>query len=105
MIKVGDRAKGFRFETSSGTNRFSRYFGVHWNNQMEKFIGVEGIVKGVRPEINELVISFMVTTTNVTELHWQAEINDCDTFKMHWTYPLDEYLVLQREHRLNEIGI
>ena len=98
MIKVGDKAKGFRFETSSGANRFSWY-------QMEKFIGVEGIVKGVRPEINELVISFMVTTTNVTELHWQAEINDCDTFKMHWTYPLDEYLVLQREHRLNEIGI
>ena len=87
MIKVGDRAKGFRFETSSGANRFSWY-------QMEKFIGVEGIVKGVRPEINELVISFMVTTTNVTELHWQ-----------HWTYPLDEYLVLQREQRLNEIGI
>jgi hypothetical protein len=94
MIKVGDKAKGFRFETSSGTNRLSRYFGVHWNPQMEKFIGVEGIVKGVRPEINELVISFMVTTTNVTELHWQ-----------HWTYPLDEYLVLQREQRLNEIGI
>ena len=94
MIKVGDRAKGFRFETSSGTTRFSRYFGVHWNNQMEKFIGVEGIVKGVIPEINEVVISFMVTTTNVKELHWQ-----------HWTYPLDEYLVLQREQRLNEIGI
>ena len=90
MIKVGDKAKGFRFET----NRFSRYFGVHWNPQMEKFIGVEGIVKGVRPEINEVVISFMVTTTNVTELHWQ-----------YWTYPLDEYLVLQREQRLNEIGI
>ena len=87
MIKVGDKAKGFRFETSSGANRFSWY-------QMEKFIGVEGIVKGVRPEINELVISFMVTTKNVTELHWQ-----------HWTYPLDEYLVLQREQRLNEIGI
>ena len=94
MIKVGDKAKGFRFETSSGANRFSRYFGVHWNPQMEKFIGVDGIVKGVRPEINEVVISFMVTTTNVTELHWQ-----------HWTYPLDEYLVLQREQRLNEIGI
>ena len=42
------QAKGFRFETST----FSRYFGVHWNFQMEKFIGVEGIVKGVIPEIN-----------------------------------------------------
>ena len=96
MIKVGDKAKGFRFETSSGANRFSRYFGVHWNNQMEKFIGVEGIVKGVRPEINEIVISFIVTTrlNGFIESHSQ-----------HWTYPLDEYLVLQREQRLNEIGI
>jgi len=94
MIKVGDKAKGFRFETFIGYQPILPYFGVHWNPQMEKFIGVEGIVKGVRPEINELVISFMVTTTNVTELHWQ-----------HWTYPLDEYLVLQREQRLNKIGI
>ena len=92
MIKVGDKAKGFRFETSSELRLPVTY--VHWNSQMEKFIGVEGIVKAVIPEINELVISFMVTTTNVTELHWQ-----------HWTYPLDEYLVLQREQRLNEIGI
>ena len=95
MIKRGDRAKGFRFETSyQMKGQGATYFGVNWNTQLEKFIGVEGIVKGVRPEINELVISFMVTTTNVTELHWQ-----------HWTYPLDEYLVLQREQRLNEIGI
>jgi hypothetical protein len=94
MIKVGDKAKGFRFETSLESHLPVTFIGVHWNNQMEKFIGVEGIVKGVRPEINEVVISFMVTTTNVTELHWQ-----------HWTYPLDEYLVLQREQRLNEIGI
>lgn len=86
-MKRGDRAKGFRFETSS-----SEF--VHWNSQMEKFIGIEGIVKGVRPEINEIVVSFMVTTTNVTELHWQ-----------HWTYPLDEYLALQREMKLNQLGI
>ena len=89
MIKRGDNAKGFRFETSSE-------FGVHWNNQMEKFIGVEGIVKAVRPEINELVISFIVTTrlNGFIESHSQ-----------HWTYPLDEYIALQREIKLNELGI
>jgi hypothetical protein len=59
---------------------------------MEKFIGVEGIVKGVIPEINELIIAFMVT-------------NRYEPNMQHWTYPLDEYLVLQREQRLNEIGI
>ena len=91
MIKRGDRAKGFSFNTSTNT-----YFGVDWNNQMEKFIGVEGIVKGVRPEINELVISFIVTTrlNGFIESHSQ-----------HWTYPLDEYIALQREMKLNELGI
>lgn len=89
MIKRGDRAKGFRFETSS-----SEF--VHWNTQMEKFIGVEGIVKGVIPEINEIVISFIVTTrlNGFIESHSQ-----------HWTYPLDEYLALQREMKLNQLGI
>jgi len=91
MIKRGDRAKGFRFKTSTNT-----YFGVDWNNQMEKFIGVEGIVKDVRPEINEIVISFIVTTrlNGFIESHSQ-----------HWTYPLDEYIALQREIKLNELGI
>jgi hypothetical protein len=66
MIKRGDRAKGFRFETSSG---------ARWNYQMENFVGLEGIVRQVRPKMNELV------------------------------YPLDQYLVLQREERLKELGI
>jgi hypothetical protein len=88
MIKRGDNAKGFRFETSE--------FGVHWNNQMEKFIGVEGILKDVRPEINEIVISFIVTTrlNGFIESHSQ-----------HWTYPLDEYIALQRDMKLHQLGI
>lgn len=89
MIKRGDRAKGFRFETSSE-------FGVHWNTQMEKFIGVEGIVKGVIPEINEIVISFIVTTDQRVFI---------ESHSQHWTYPLDEYMVLQREMKLNQLGI
>jgi hypothetical protein len=89
MIKRGDKAKGFRFKTSTNTY-------LHWNNQMEKFIGVEGIVKDVRPEINEIVISFIVTTrlNGFIESHSQ-----------HWTYPLDEYIALQREMKLHQLGI
>lgn len=48
MIKRGDRAKGFRFETSSG---------VRWNALMEPFVGVEGIVRQARPKMNELVMA------------------------------------------------
>ena len=47
MIKRGDKAKGFRFDTSSG---------VRWNALMEPFVGVEGIVRQARPKMNELVI-------------------------------------------------
>lgn len=86
MIKRGDRAKGFSFKTST----------INWNTQMEKFIGVEGIVKAVRPEINEIVISFIVTTrlNGFIESHSQ-----------HWTYPLDEYIALQRDMKLHQLGI
>jgi|688.fasta_scaffold59774_10 hypothetical protein len=82
MIKRGDKAKGFRFDNTSG---------VRWNKQMENFVGVEGLVTMVRPKINELVIEF---TTNDTEPNMQ-----------HWRYPLDQYLALQREWRLKELGI
>jgi hypothetical protein len=82
MIKRGDKAKGFRFDNTSG---------VRWNKQMENFVGVEGLVTMVRPKINELVIEF---TTNDTEPNMQ-----------HWRYPLDQYLALQRECRLKELGI
>jgi hypothetical protein len=82
MIKRGDKAKGFGFDNTSG---------VRWNKQMENFVGVEGLVTMVRPKINELVIEF---TTNDTEPNMQ-----------HWRYPLDQYLALQREWRLKELGI
>ena len=92
MIKRGDKAKGFRFDTSSG---------VRWNYLMEPFVGVEGIVRQVRPKMNELVIGFIGTPIHVDTFRvMPAEPN-----MQHWIYPLDEYLVLQREEKLNELGI
>ena len=92
MIKRGDKAKGFRFESSSG---------VRWNYLMEPFVGVEGIARQVRPKMNELVIGFIGTPIHVDTLRvMPAEPN-----MQHWIYPLDECLALQREQRLNEIGI
>lgn len=92
MIKRGDKANGFRFETSSG---------VRWNDLMEQFVGVEGIAISIRPKMNELVIGFIGTPIHVDTFRvMPAEPN-----MQHWIYPLDEYLALQREEKLNELGI
>ena len=92
MIKRGDKAKGFRFDTSSG---------VRWNALMEPFVGVEGIVRQARPKMNELVIGFIGTPIHVDTLR----VMPAEPYMQHWIYPLDEYLVLQREERLKELGI
>jgi hypothetical protein len=92
MIKRGDKVKGFRFETSSG---------VRWNALMEPFVGVEGIVRQARPKMNELVIGFIGTPIHLDTLR----VMPAEPYMQHWIYPLDEYLVLQREEKLKEIGI
>ena len=92
MIKAGDKAKGFRFDTSSGRR---------WNDHMEQFVGVEGVVRQVRPKINELVIGFIGTPIYVHTFRvMPAEPN-----MQHWIYPLDEYLAFLREEKLKELGI
>ena len=92
MIKRGDRAKGFRFENSSG---------VRWNDLMEQFVGVEGIVRQARPKMNELVIGFIGTPIHVDTFR----VIPAEPYMQDWIYPLDEYLALQREMKLNELGI
>ena len=93
MIKRGDKEKGFRFETSSG---------VRWNYLMDNFVGVEGIVRQVRPKMNDLVIGFIMNTT----IHVDTlRVMPAEPNMQHWIYPLDEYLLLQREERLKELGI
>lgn len=103
MIKRGDKAKGFRFDISSG---------VRWSDKMEQFVGMEGVVRWVRPKINELVIGFIGTPIHVDTFRvMPAEPN-----MQHWIYPLDEYsakqrsrraryLAFLREEKLKEIGI
>jgi hypothetical protein len=51
--------------------------------------------------MNELVIGFIGTPIHVDTFRvMPAEPN-----MQHWIYPLDEYLVLQREEKLKELGI
>lgn len=92
MIKPGDKAKGFRFDTSSGRR---------WNDLMEQFVGVEGVVRQVRPKINELVIGFICTPIYVDTFR----VMPVEPHIQDWIYPLDEYLALLREEKLKEIGL
>lgn len=92
MIKRGDKAKGFRFDTSSG---------VRWNYLMEQFVGVEGIARQVRPKMNELVIGFIGTPIHVDTFR----VMPAEPYMQHWIYPLDEYLEITRNERLSELGI
>ena len=79
MIKVGDRVKGFEFAEQR------RSLFVAMTTPMYNLIGVDGTIV----EIDHDNGSFKIEFGNKTA----------------WWYPINEYLVLQREQRLNEIGI
>ena len=74
-IKIGQKVKGFRFDNSSG---------VHYNEQMEKkMVGKTG------------------TITAIYEDHFAITFGGFNS----WTYPLSEYLAIQREEKLKELGL
>lgn len=82
MIKVGDKAKGFRFDDSTG---------VRYNNEMEKMVGKTGTV-------------ISIGTTNFTP-SIIIEFEELREEISYWNYPLQEYLAIQREEKLKELGI
>ena len=82
MIKVGDKAKGFRFDDSTG---------VRYNNEMEKMVGKTGTV-------------ISIGTTNFTPsiiIEFEELLEEIS----YWNYPLQEYLAILREEKLKELGI
>lgn len=82
MIKVGDKAKGFRFDDSTG---------VRYNNEMEKMVGKTGTV-------------ISIGTTNFTP-SIIIEFEELREEISYWNYPLQEYLAILREEKLKELGI
>ena len=79
-MKVGQKAKGFRFDTNI-TDK------IGFIKEMNRYVGKEGTVTGIRL------------------LKWGGclEISFDDGEK--WSYPMEEYLRINREERLNELGI
>ena len=78
MIKLGDKAKGFKFP------EFRNSASLSYNKQMERFVGTEGIVSDIGSDTFDILY------------------DDKGTL---WTYPVQEYLAIQREERLKELGI
>ena len=76
-MKKGDKAKGFKFRTARNSAN------INYNEQMDRYVGVEGVVTDVGPD------TFSILYHGVG----------------HWSYPIQEYLVIQREERLKELGI
>ena len=76
-MKKGDKAKGFRFRTARNSAN------INYNKQMDRYVGVEGVVTDVGTD------TFSILYDGVG----------------HWSYPIKEYLAIQRENKLKELGI
>jgi hypothetical protein len=76
-MKIGDKVKGFKFTA------FNNSAILNYNRDMNRFVGVEGVVSDVGTE------TFSIFYEGVG----------------YWSYPIQEYLAIQRERRLKELGI
>jgi len=93
MIKVGDKVKGFRFSSTvdytEGPAGWKISGKLKYDERMTPYIGVEGEV--IRVDENIFVIRFDINTNNIGVISWR--------------YPIAEYLELQREEKLKELGL
>lgn len=84
-MKIGDRVKGFEF-TEQRRAKF-----ISMTTHMYNLIGVDGTIV----EIDHDNGSFKIEFGN----------KKADNGTSAWWYPIDEYLMIQREQRLKELGI
>lgn len=77
MIKIGNKAKGFKFYA------FNNSAILNYNIDMNRFVGVEGVISDVGTE------TFSIFYEGIG----------------YWSYPIKEYLTILREERLKELGI
>jgi len=90
MIKVGDKAKGFEF--AEGAERMTE--------SMYRYIGLEGTIVEISNNI------FRIEFDDVRSPKYpKSNIKNPCFPKISWWYPIKEYLEIQREERLSELGI
>ena len=101
MVKVGDKVRGFKFgekigDGSENTFAIEKVTGLNYNPEMDLYVGVEGEVVEVQEE------TFYV---KFDEYYDDIDIPANPSVPTWWTYPIKEYLAIQREERLKELGI
>ena len=82
-MKTGDIAIGFKFDNENSA-------GVAYVREMDDYVGKSGTV----------VIGS--TWPGVFQIHFKSLFGD--DLKI-WTYPTKEYLAIQREEKLKELGL
>jgi hypothetical protein len=99
-IKVGQKVKGFIFESKDGLLLGELGYGLNYHPNMDIYVGVEGEVVEVLEE------TFLVNFKNLRSDREECGINfDYEAGYDMWTYPIAEYLEINRNERLNELGI
>jgi len=78
-MKIGDKARGFRFES---------YDFLSYSYEMDPYVGVEGEI-------------FQIMEDRFTIMFKEDSVQQYE----FWTYPLAEYIQIQREEKLNELGL
>lgn len=84
-MKIGDKAKGFRFES----------YLVNYSYDMDPYVGVEGEIFKIMEDRFTIIFK---------EDSLERILRDGSQYHF-WTYPLAEYIQIQREERLKELGL
>ena len=79
-MNIGDKAKGFKFTDHKNSA------GLGYHERMEKHVGMSGTINDIGPFPN---VWFTIEYESGAS----------------YGYPIREYLVIQREERLKELGI
>jgi RNase P/RNase MRP subunit p29 len=94
MIKVGEKAKGFRF------NHIDNSAMLTWDEYMDRYIGVEGTIVDISDK--SLIINDTGKVVPNKGKYFNIQFEEGGYV---WSYPILEYLRINREERINELGI
>jgi hypothetical protein len=86
-MKVGEKAKGFWFESNITEHPLKQFGKIGFIKDMHGYVGKEG------------------TITEIHHLKWGSCFDISFDDGKKWSYPMVEYLRINREERLNELGI
>ena len=94
-LELGQKAKGIRFTNRKNSSN------MYWDQRMENYVGRDG-------SIVDIVYESRTSTENYITIQFEILPGDYRLEEVHprqWCYPIKEYLVIQREERLKELGI